>query len=438
MIFRGGSHGTQGQGYVARHPHRQAEAEATQKAVLAQGPHRARHRLPSVCRRTGRTWTARRYIGDERYQERGVGLADDYSDADGIAVRIFDQAVDAARAWDAECAKGDAGQPAKPFTVDDAIDLKCAALERAGRDAAARDVRGKYDAWARERLGRKEAGKIITKQFEDFLDAIAKSPPKLRTAPGKKQQFRLADSSDEGVRKRRATAVRLWGNLKAVLNMAWRAGKIPSDAAWKRVKTFEGVDGVRLDYLQLAEVTRLLNACEPDFRCLVQGGVLTGARYGSLAELVISNFNADAGSVAFKSRKGRGVVKVYHCHLTAEGVAFFKNVCVGRAGNERIFLKSDGSPWGVSEQIRRMSEAVKNAKIGRTITFHHLRHTWASHAVMNGTPLLVVAQNLGHADTRMVEKVYGHLAPSYRKQEIERGAPRFGIEVDPKIAALAS
>jgi hypothetical protein len=37
-----------------------------------------------------------------------------------------------------------------------------------------------------------------------------------------------------------------------------------------------------------------------------------------------------------------------------------------------------------------------------------------------------------------VEKVYGHLAPSYRKQEIERGAPRFGIEVDPKIAALAS
>jgi hypothetical protein len=25
----------------------------------------------------------------------------------------------------------------------------------------------------------------------------------------------------------------------------------------------------------------------------------------------------------------------------------------------------------------------------------------------------VVAKNLGHADTRMVEKHYGHLAPSY-------------------------
>ena len=29
---------------------------------------------------------------------------------------------------------------------------------------------------------------------------------------------------------------------------------------------------------------------------------------------------------------------------------------------------------------------------------------------MNGVPLLVVARNLGHSDTRMVEKHYGHLA----------------------------
>ena len=56
-----------------------------------------------------------------------------------------------------------------------------------------------------------------------------------------------------------------------------------------------------------------------------------------------------------------------------------------------------------------------------------LRHTWASHAVMNGVPLLVVAKNLGHADTRMVEKHYGHLAPSYIADAIRAGAPRFGM-----------
>jgi hypothetical protein len=56
---------------------------------------------------------------------------------------------------------------------------------------------------------------------------------------------------------------------------------------------------------------------------------------------------------------------------------------------------------------------------------------------MNGTPLLVVAQNLGHSDTRMVERHYGHLAPSYRKQEILKGAPVFGIKPDTNVVALA-
>ena len=61
------------------------------------------------------------------------------------------------------------------------------------------------------------------------------------------------------------------------------------------------------------------------------------------------------------------------------------------------------------------------------ISFHGLRHTWASHAVMNGVPLLVVAKNLGHRDTRMAELHYGHLAPSYIVDTIRARAPRFGM-----------
>src|SRR5262249_44629300 len=73
------------------------------------------------------------------------------------------------------------------------------------------------------------------------------------------------------------------------------------------------------------------------------------------------------------------------------------------------------------------AQACINARIDPSISFHGLRHTWASHAVMNGVPLLVVAKNLGHADTRMVEKHYGHLAPSYIADAIRAGAPRFGV-----------
>ena len=72
----------------------------------------------------------------------------------------------------------------------------------------------------------------------------------------------------------------------------------------------------------------------------------------------------------------------------------------------------------------------------RPLTSHVTRHTWASHAVMNGTPLLVVAQNLGHRDTRMVERHYGHLAPGYRQDEIRKGAPTFGIKPKRGVTSL--
>ena len=63
-------------------------------------------------------------------------------------------------------------------------------------------------------------------------------------------------------------------------------------------------------------------------------------------------------------------------------------------------------------------------------------HTWASHAVMNGVPLMVVAKNLGHADTRMVEKHYGHLAPSYIVDAIRAGAPRYGGKTSKRVVPL--
>jgi integrase len=71
---------------------------------------------------------------------------------------------------------------------------------------------------------------------------------------------------------------------------------------------------------------------------------------------------------------------------------------------------------------------VQRAKIAPPISFHGLRHTWASLAVMAGMPLLVVARNLGHVDTRMVERHYGHLAPSYLADEVRKNAPKFGTK----------
>jgi hypothetical protein len=128
--------------------------------------------------------------------------------------------------------------------------------------------------------------------------------------------------------------------------------------------------------------------------------------------------------------------KPRHVVLTDEGRALFKELSAGHSGHEMMLRRANGEPFRKSDQARPMIEACDRAKIKPRISFHGLRHTWASLAVMNDVPLMVVARNLGHADTRMVEKHYGHLAPSYVAEAIRKGAPRFGFKTDNKIATL--
>lgn len=47
---------------------------------------------------------------------------------------------------------------------------------------------------------------------------------------------------------------------------------------------------------------------------------------------------------------------------------------------------------------------------------------------MAGMPLTVVARNLGHVDTKMVERVYGHLTESYVTKTVREFAPTFAFK----------
>ena len=55
------------------------------------------------------------------------------------------------------------------------------------------------------------------------------------------------------------------------------------------------------------------------------------------------------------------------------------------------------------------------------VRLHDLRHTMASHAVMNGVPVPVVSRLLGHSNVRMTLR-YAHLAD----KDIEAAAERVG------------
>jgi integrase len=224
--------------------------------------------------------------------------------------------------------------------------------------------------------------------------------------------------------------------LRAALNLAFKDKKVATDLAWDRVEPFEGADAVREGYFKRDECARLINAADPDFRPLIQAALLTGARYGQLAGTRVADFDEDAGTLRVTSAKGRGPSKTYHVQLTNEGVRFFVQLAAGRQRGERLLRHvDDGSPWLPSQQGRPMREACERAGIKPAMSFHMLRHTYASLAIMAGASPFVVSRNLGHSDTRMVEKHYGHLAPSHIRDMIEATALRIGFGLDRKLAA---
>lgn len=377
------------------------------------------------------TWVARHYHGGGSYVVEKIGTADDFSDADGTIILSFAQAQDKARAHmvrRAQSANGVTG----PLTVRAAVESYLEFLE-ANRKSAV-DARHRVKAHIYPTLGSIQVTSLSTDLLRKWHAGLVRARPRARTKPGKAQQHRAFDGSEEAIRRRRSSANRVLTILKAALNHAFYDGKTPTDAAWRKVKPFKGVDAARIRYLSIAEATRLINASDPEFRSLVQAALQTGCRYGELTRLEVHDFNPDSGTLAVRQSKSG---KPRHVVLTDEGVAFFTQLAAGRSGSELLLRRANGEAWRASHQGRPMAVACGRAKIKPSISFHCLRHTWASHAAMNAVPLLVVAKNLGHADTRMVEKHYGHLAPSYVAEAIRAGAPKFGFKPDRKIAALS-
>lgn len=221
--------------------------------------------------------------------------------------------------------------------------------------------------------------------------------------------------------------------LKAALNHAFQENQIRSDEAWRKVKPFREVDMPVVRFLTSLECLRLVNTCNADFRSLVRGALLTGCRYGELTRMQASDFNVEAGTITVRVSKAG---KARHVVLNDEGRQLFAELTAGRAAGDPIFLRDNGSPWLASQQQRPLAEASERVKIVPAITFHILRHSYASALAMKGVPLGVIAAQLGHADTRMTEKHYAHLSPSYVAETVRAALPSFGIVGEAHVVTL--
>lgn len=366
---------------------------------------------------TGGTWYARLFTGG-KHTLQSLGKADDHQDANGIDVLDYFQAQEKARQFADEYAKRKAGADLEPYSVGDALDDYLEWFQANRKSYAS--TKQACDLHIRPEFGSRPLADLTTTEIRKWHQNVAKAPPRARTKAGATKPNVRKETNQ---RARQATANRLLTILKAALNHAWHDGRAGTDEPWRKVKPFRNVDAPRIRYLTEGECTRLVNAAASDLRQLVQGALFTGARYGELVRLRVEDFHPDAGTIHVAESKSG---KSRHVPLNAEGRAFFERLVAGRKRKEAMFLRADGLAWGQSHQIRPMTAACTAAKIDPPMSFHGLRHTYGAALAMRGVPLQVIAAALGHADTRITERHYAHLMPSYVADTIRANLPALG------------
>jgi hypothetical protein len=232
----------------------------------------------------GGTWIARFRDENGRQHYEALGAADDARDPDGLTVFSFSQAQAKARDWFKLKATEQAGDFVpldRPCTVDDAIADYLADYRRRSGKATDR-MEWTVRAWIKPEIGAVPLTKLTKRRVQDWHQKIAETPARLRTRACDVQRHREADTSPEGVRRRRSAANRVLTILEAALTHAHQEGRCASDDAWRRVRAFREADAARLHYLSDDEARRLTNSCPADFRALVTAALLTGCRYGEL------------------------------------------------------------------------------------------------------------------------------------------------------------
>ncbi len=400
----------------------------------------------------GSAWLAR-VLDAGRYREQRLGHADDILPADGADVLDFRQAQAKAVAWAARARRIAAGleadpakQPAKPYTVAEALADYLTDMQARGARSLA-TTRTAAAAHIIPALGSLAVVRLTRDKVRAWHRGLSTAPA--RSRGGKPDPASAADP--DAPRRRQATANRILTILKAALSHAREEGRIIGpDDAWRLVKPFRGADAPKVRYLADDECVRLANACPPDFRALVTAALLTGCRYGELAAMRAGDLDHQAGTVNIpRSKSG----KARHVVLTDEGREFFARVALGKVADAVLFQRDAiarqatrmapaemrRGAWGKSDQFRAMADACKAARIAPTVSFHVLRHTYASRLAARAVPMVVIAAQLGHADTRMTERHYAHLAPSYVADTVRAAFTALGIGGDrDNLATLAS
>lgn len=152
-----------------------------------------------------------------------------------------------------------------------------------------------------------------------------------------------------------------------------------------------------MHYLESLQIVELLNALKsyPDAELISRICLETGSRWGEAENLTIGKTkNQKATFTETKSGKNRTIP------ISSE----LSKRLAAHAKNGQLFEPSAKHFYAALDKT-----AIKLPKGQKT---HVLRHTFASHFIINGGNILTLQKILGHSDIKMTLK-YAHLAPDH-------------------------
>ena len=374
----------------------------------------------------GGYWLMRAYDGGGHYHQEAIGVADDHQRADGSAVLDYGQACKMAHDRYTRRYRRRKALPEDPsglYKVKDAVRdyIQYLCEEKKSANCVEHALNAHITV---NGLADLECDDLTTRILKRWRNDLAKMPRRSRSRRNGEQKYLPFDPNDpEQVRRRRESANINFSRMRAALNLAWRDGKVVSDFAWRRIKPFEETGKPRMRYLEFDEVARFLYAANGALRDVLIGGVVTGARPSELMRLEVRDYHDPSGTIHIVKSK---IARERYVVLNEEGQEFFRRLSAGRKATERMFLRDNGTSWEGTNYDRPTKRAALDAGLD-DVAFYTLRHTYCSHAVMNGMPLEVLAKNLGHVNTNMVQKHYGHLSKDFIAQQIRKHAPTFAV-----------
>lgn len=176
----------------------------------------------------------------------------------------------------------------------------------------------------------------------------------------------------------------------------------------KRVSLFREPPG-RVRYLSRDEIDRLLFEAADHLKPIIIVALFTGMRKSEILKLTWRDIDFDHRLIYVRNSKNGSAREI---PMAREVVAALETLPVTE---HRVFTADGHRP--VTSIRTGFENAVKRAQL-QDFSFHDLRHTFASHLVMNGVELLTVKELLGHKTLAMTLR-YAHLSPAHKGRAVE-------------------